>query len=147
MERSFAVCWDRVFPNAWSADDEAAVANHKAVLYVLSPPMEQHKAVAYSAAALRIAGTQSGLVIGATRTSPRCSGLSDRIAAAFASHGRKAALMPYLMGGFPDLDTSRAVGEACADAGADAGGAVVEGAEVAGAGAAAGAAAGTFACA
>jgi tryptophan synthase alpha chain len=27
--------------------------------------------------------------------------------------------MPYLMGGFPDLDTSRAVGEACADAGAD----------------------------
>jgi tryptophan synthase alpha chain len=45
--------------------------------------------------------------------------LSDRIAAAFASHGRRAALMPYLMGGFPDLDTSRAVGEACADAGAD----------------------------
>jgi tryptophan synthase alpha chain len=27
--------------------------------------------------------------------------------------------MPYLMGGFPDLDTSRAVGEACIDAGAD----------------------------
>jgi tryptophan synthase alpha chain len=45
--------------------------------------------------------------------------LSDRIAAAFASHGRRAALMPYLMGGFPDLDTSLAVGEACADAGAD----------------------------
>jgi tryptophan synthase alpha chain len=45
--------------------------------------------------------------------------LSDRIAAAFASHGRKAALMPYLMGGFPDLDRSRAVGEACIDAGAN----------------------------
>jgi tryptophan synthase alpha chain len=45
--------------------------------------------------------------------------LSDRIAAAFASHGRRAALMPYLMGGFPDLDTSLAVGEACADAGAN----------------------------
>jgi tryptophan synthase alpha chain len=45
--------------------------------------------------------------------------LSDRIAAAFASHGRKAALMPYLMGGFPDLDTSRQVGEACIDAGAN----------------------------
>jgi tryptophan synthase alpha chain len=45
--------------------------------------------------------------------------LSDRIAAAFADHGRKAALMPYLMGGFPDLDRSRAVGEACIDAGAD----------------------------
>jgi tryptophan synthase alpha chain len=45
--------------------------------------------------------------------------LGDRIAAAFASHGRRAALMPYLMGGFPDLETSMAVGQACADAGAD----------------------------
>ena len=45
--------------------------------------------------------------------------MSDRIAVAFASHGRKAALMPYLMGGFPDLDASREVGEACAEAGAD----------------------------
>jgi tryptophan synthase alpha chain len=27
--------------------------------------------------------------------------------------------MPYLMGGFPDVETSRAVGEACADGGAD----------------------------
>jgi tryptophan synthase alpha chain len=44
---------------------------------------------------------------------------ADRIAAAFASHGRRAALMPYLMGGFPDVETSRAVGLACADAGAD----------------------------
>jgi tryptophan synthase alpha chain len=45
--------------------------------------------------------------------------LADRIAAAFAGHGRRAALMPYLMGGFPDLATSSAVAEACADAGAD----------------------------
>jgi tryptophan synthase alpha chain len=45
--------------------------------------------------------------------------LTDRIADAFASHGRSAALMPYLMGGFPDLETSRAVGEACIDAGAN----------------------------
>jgi tryptophan synthase alpha chain len=44
---------------------------------------------------------------------------TDRIADAFASHGKRAALMPYLMGGFPDLDTSRAAGEAAADAGAD----------------------------
>jgi tryptophan synthase alpha chain len=42
-----------------------------------------------------------------------------RIADAFAGHGKQAALMPYLMGGFPDLDASRAAGEACADAGAD----------------------------
>jgi tryptophan synthase alpha chain len=44
---------------------------------------------------------------------------STRIARAFAEHGKRAALMPYLMGGFPDLDASRAIGEACADAGAD----------------------------
>jgi tryptophan synthase alpha chain len=43
----------------------------------------------------------------------------ERIAAAFAASGKRAALMPYLMGGFPDLDTSLAIGEACAAAGAD----------------------------
>jgi tryptophan synthase alpha chain len=43
----------------------------------------------------------------------------DRIAAAFASHGKQAALMPYLMGGYPDLDTSLEAGLAAADAGAD----------------------------
>jgi tryptophan synthase alpha chain len=44
------------------------------------------------------------------------------IAAAFASAragGRRAALMPYLMGGYPDLDRSLAVGLAYARAGAD----------------------------
>ena len=43
----------------------------------------------------------------------------DTIAAAFASSGKRAALMPYLMGGFPDLDGSRAIGEAYVEAGAD----------------------------
>jgi tryptophan synthase alpha chain len=43
----------------------------------------------------------------------------QRIAAAFAGSGKRAALMPYLMGGFPDLDASRRIGEACASAGAD----------------------------
>lgn len=45
----------------------------------------------------------------------------ERIAAAFASardEGR-AALMPYLMAGFPDLETSAAVIDAYADTGAD----------------------------
>jgi len=45
----------------------------------------------------------------------------DRIAEAFASaraDGRRAALMPYLMGGFPELETSRRIGLAYADAGA-----------------------------
>jgi tryptophan synthase alpha chain len=44
---------------------------------------------------------------------------SGRIAAAFAEHDKTAALMPYLMGGFPDLDASLAAGLAAADAGAD----------------------------
>jgi tryptophan synthase alpha chain len=44
---------------------------------------------------------------------------AERIAGAFHGHGRKAALMPYLMGGFPDIDASRAGCEAAADAGAD----------------------------
>ncbi len=44
---------------------------------------------------------------------------AQRIAAAFAGCGKRAALMPYLMGGFPDEATSRAIGEAYADGGAD----------------------------
>jgi tryptophan synthase alpha chain len=44
---------------------------------------------------------------------------SARIAAAFGATEGRAALMPYLMGGFPDLDGSRAIGEAYAEAGAD----------------------------
>jgi tryptophan synthase alpha chain len=43
----------------------------------------------------------------------------ETIAAAFATSGKRAALMPYLMGGFPTLDGSRAIGEAYAEAGAD----------------------------
>src|SRR4051794_41843385 len=45
----------------------------------------------------------------------------ERIAAAFASakaEGR-AALMPYMMAGYPDRETGLAVAEAYADAGAD----------------------------
>jgi tryptophan synthase alpha chain len=43
----------------------------------------------------------------------------DRIAAAFASHGKRAALMPYLMGGHPDIDTSIEAGLAAIGSGAD----------------------------
>src|SRR5579864_287645 len=45
---------------------------------------------------------------------------TERIAEAFArarSDGRRAALMPYLMGGYPDLDTSANIGLAYARAG------------------------------
>ncbi len=44
---------------------------------------------------------------------------AERIAAAFANKAGRAALMPYLMGGFPDVETSRAIGLAYADGGAD----------------------------
>ncbi|MGI8579458.1 MAG: tryptophan synthase subunit alpha [Solirubrobacteraceae bacterium] len=47
---------------------------------------------------------------------------AERIAAAFsgaADRGRSAALMPYLMGGYPDLATGRAIGQAYVDGGAD----------------------------
>ena len=43
----------------------------------------------------------------------------ERIAAAFASTRRRAALMPYLMGGFPTLADSIRIGEACVNGGAD----------------------------
>jgi tryptophan synthase alpha chain len=46
----------------------------------------------------------------------------ERIAEAFEAaraNGRRAALMPYMMGGFPDLDTSRRIGIEYARAGAD----------------------------
>ncbi len=44
---------------------------------------------------------------------------SDRIAGAFAGHGKRAALMPYLMGGHPSPEASLEAGLAAADAGAD----------------------------
>jgi tryptophan synthase alpha chain len=43
----------------------------------------------------------------------------ERIAAAFAGSGKRAALMPYVMGGFPTLSESVRIGEACVEAGAD----------------------------
>ncbi len=47
---------------------------------------------------------------------------TERIAEAFhraRADGRRAALMPYMMGGYPDLQTSAAIGLAYAGAGAD----------------------------
>ncbi len=46
----------------------------------------------------------------------------ERIAEAFArarADGRRAALMPYMMGGYPDLERSRAIGRAYVAGGAD----------------------------
>jgi tryptophan synthase alpha chain len=44
---------------------------------------------------------------------------AERIAAAFAGARGRAALMPYLMCGFPDIETSVRIAAAYADAGAD----------------------------
>jgi tryptophan synthase alpha chain len=44
---------------------------------------------------------------------------SDPIAAAFSAHGKRAALMPYLMGGYPSIEESVSAGLAAVDAGAD----------------------------
>src|ERR1700686_461369 len=43
----------------------------------------------------------------------------ERIAHAFAEHGKRAALMPYMMGGYPTLAESLRIGQACVQAGAD----------------------------
>jgi tryptophan synthase alpha chain len=43
----------------------------------------------------------------------------QRIAAAFARSGERAALMPYLMGGFPTLEQSAQIGRACVEAGGE----------------------------
>ena len=47
---------------------------------------------------------------------------AERIAEAFESaraDGRRAALMPYLMAGYPDLERSREIARAYVDGGAD----------------------------
>ena len=44
---------------------------------------------------------------------------AQRIEAAFAAAGKCAALMPYVMAGFPTLEDSLAIGRQCVDAGAD----------------------------
>jgi tryptophan synthase alpha chain len=43
----------------------------------------------------------------------------ERIAESFAGTSKRAALMPYLMGGYPTLAESVRIGEACVQAGAD----------------------------
>jgi tryptophan synthase alpha chain len=43
----------------------------------------------------------------------------ERIAEGFSRAAGRAALMPYLMGGYPTLAQSLEIGEACVDAGAD----------------------------
>jgi tryptophan synthase alpha chain len=67
------------------------------------------------------AGLGSGATAGRGDDGVAASGI-ERLATAFArvrAEGRAAALMPYVMGGFPTLGESQRIGEACAAAGAD----------------------------
>lgn len=54
-----------------------------------------------------------------TSTGARGGAGEERIAAAFANHEGSAALMPYIMGGYPDLATSREIATAYVAGGAD----------------------------
>jgi tryptophan synthase alpha chain len=51
--------------------------------------------------------------------SPEAATGVQRIADAFANAHGRAALMPYLMAGFPSIEQSIAIGEACVQGGAD----------------------------
>lgn len=64
------------------------------------------------------AGAQIAAVDGSAVERRGESGL-DRIAAAFAGHGGKAALMPYLMGGYPTVAEAERIARAYVNAGAD----------------------------
>lgn len=54
-----------------------------------------------------------------TGAAPRAGAGEERIAAAFRDHEGAAALMPYIMGGYPDLATSREIAKAYVAGGAD----------------------------
>ncbi|MEJ7600593.1 MAG: hypothetical protein WKG01_21985 [Kofleriaceae bacterium] len=54
MERSFDVCWDRVVEDAYDEADEAAVAGHGAVMYVISEPVPRDRIVKATGEAVRL---------------------------------------------------------------------------------------------
>ncbi|AOO84210.1 hypothetical protein [Bosea vaviloviae] len=78
MERSFAVCWDRVQPNAWTVSDERAVAEHGAVLYVMGPQMTAETAVETSATALLL--VQQLIGTGAVAVKGESAGIAHGLA-------------------------------------------------------------------
>ncbi len=60
-----------------------------------------------------------GAGAGAVSTAAAQTSGVQRIARAFANARGRAALMPYLMGGYPSLSESLRIGQACVQAGAD----------------------------
>jgi tryptophan synthase alpha chain len=65
-----------------------------------------------------VAGTERSAPTAAAAGSEHATGI-ERIAEAFAASDKRAALMPYVMAGFPTLSDSLLIGEACVQAGAD----------------------------
>jgi len=78
MVASFGVSWDRVAPGAWSHADEDAVAHHKSVLYVLSPPMTADTAVTISTAALFL--VEAVITAGAVAVKGESAGVAHGLA-------------------------------------------------------------------
>jgi hypothetical protein len=78
MVRSFGVCWDRVAPGGWTPADEEAVANHKSVLYVLSPRMRPDTSMVISTAALFL--VEKMISSGATAAKGESAGVAHGVA-------------------------------------------------------------------
>ena len=106
-------------------DGAALEAFHRvARLEGILPALESSHAIAWV-----LANPSEGLTLvtlsGSRRQGPRrgararMSVAASPIADAFSAHGKRAALMPYLMGGYPSIDESVEAGLAAADAGAD----------------------------
>ena len=93
-----------------------ALESSHAVAWLLANPGAGHRS--RDAVRPRRQGPRGGARARGLAMSVTATGI-DRIAAAFAGHGKRAALMPYLMGGYPDLEVSAAAGLAAAEAGAD----------------------------
>ena len=101
----------------WTDGEAVAAFRRTAELEGIVPALEPAHAIAWLLANPVPGHHRSSRCPGAgTRTWPRSSASDramsvvapgvERIASAFAGHGKRAALMPYLMGGFPDLDAS-----------------------------------------
>ena len=96
-----------------AVEDEDAVAAFKLLsrLEGIIPALEPSHALAWLLANPRAGGLDALVAVGPRRQGPRrgagaVSAASApegarRIAAAFSGHGKRAALMPYLMGGYP----------------------------------------------
>ncbi len=104
-----------------AVEDGAAVAafHRVAELEGILPALESSHAVAWL-----LANPSAGLSLitlsgRGDKDLAEVLALGMSIAAAFAQNGKRAALMPYLMGGYPSIEESVSAGLAAADAGAD----------------------------